>query len=169
MVQPRTNISWTKSVLQSELLFGEIPTDVSGVVTAVFWTNHKLIFIMIHALINFSTRCFPTLLFFYCNTEHRIKKQYSHFYHCCRCKRVVLQFFRCGSRVNYYLKVQWLTFQCTALITQKWLSQHTWNVRETSANIFEVVCVTTFLMPNHKWRHSLALREEIHNIFERND
>jgi hypothetical protein len=53
MVQPRTNISWTESVLQSELLFGEIPTDVSGVVTVVFWTNHILIFIMKHALINF--------------------------------------------------------------------------------------------------------------------
>ena len=53
MVQPRTNTSWTESVLQSELLSGEIPTDVSGVVTVVFWTNHKIILIMIQALINF--------------------------------------------------------------------------------------------------------------------
>jgi hypothetical protein len=43
-------------------------------------------------------------------TVDTIKKQYSQFYRCCRCKRVVLRFFRRGSRDNYYFKVQWLTF-----------------------------------------------------------
>jgi dolichol kinase len=66
-VHPRTSISWTATVLLSELLSEEISTDVSSVVTGILNLSQTDFFVtMINTLINFA-RCFPTLLFFYRN------------------------------------------------------------------------------------------------------
>jgi hypothetical protein len=41
LVERCTNISQTESVLQSELLFGALPSDVIGDVIVVFWANQN--------------------------------------------------------------------------------------------------------------------------------